>query len=178
MTTTPLTPKGLNSWKTTSTIVACARFAASISAPLTVSRLLMASRSQSNNSRSRCRPKAFNRAGLLSSPFIYRTSPATLSRRRCFSGKFFAAVENWIHCRVANLRLQEKNAVRAALARRRADSARAGIAAERRARRADGSTRRSIGAARHTPRGGHVERSGIGLRRHVFLLHWRDASVE
>src|SRR5437870_488014 len=60
MTTTPLIPNGLNSWKTTSTIVACARFAASMRELFTASRLLMDSESQSNNSRSRCRPKAFN----------------------------------------------------------------------------------------------------------------------
>src|SRR5437763_3292354 len=47
MTTTPEIPNGLNSWKTTSTMVACARFAASTRAPFTFSRLLMASVSRS-----------------------------------------------------------------------------------------------------------------------------------
>src|SRR5687767_8710979 len=78
MTTTPLTPNGLNSWKTTSTIVACARFAASTRAAFTDSRLLMASESQSNSSRSRCRPSAFNRMSL---PFPIRPSTAPLLRR-------------------------------------------------------------------------------------------------
>src|SRR5262245_13244116 len=58
MTTTPLMPNGLNSWKTTSTIVACARLAASTMDVFTVSRLLRASASQSNSSSSRCRPSA------------------------------------------------------------------------------------------------------------------------
>src|SRR6266850_6286508 len=125
MTTTPLTPKGLNSWKTTSTIVACARFAASISAPFTDSTLLMASRSQSNNSRSRYRPKAFNRASLLSSPIIYRTSPATFSLGAvAFRGKNLAATQKLIHCRGAILRLQEKNTSPPEIWRRRRRCAR------------------------------------------------------
>src|SRR5919197_968610 len=78
MTTTPLMPKGLNSWKTTSTMVAWARFAASIRAPFTASRLLITSGSQSNNSTSRCRPRAFNPAALLSA---IRSSTAPLLQR-------------------------------------------------------------------------------------------------
>src|SRR5437879_6108411 len=78
MTTTPLIPKGLNSWKTTSTMVAWARFAASIRAPFTASRLLITSGSQSNNSTRRCRPRAFNPVALLSP---IRSSTAPLLRR-------------------------------------------------------------------------------------------------
>src|SRR5215467_3006456 len=87
MTTTPLIPNGLNSWKTTSTIVACARFAASMRELFTASRLLMDSESQSNNSRSRCRPKAFNPT----SSFRLRPSTAPLLQRslqrRCYAAK-------------------------------------------------------------------------------------------
>src|SRR6266568_217391 len=93
MTTTPLIPNGLNSWKTTSTIVACARFAASMREPFTASRLLMESESQSNNSRSRCRPKAFNPAA----SFRLRPSTAPLlqraHRRRCYAAKKLAAAK-------------------------------------------------------------------------------------
>src|SRR2546428_156475 len=78
MTTTPLIPKGLNSWTTTSTMVAWARFAASIRAPFTASRLLITSGSQSNNSTRRCRPRAFNPVALLSP---IRSSTAPLLRR-------------------------------------------------------------------------------------------------
>src|SRR5262245_56506616 len=94
MTTTPLIPNGLNSWKTTSTIVACARFAASMRELFTASRLLMDSESQSNNSRSRCRPKAFNPAA----SFRLRPSTAPLlqraHRRRCYAAKKLAAAKN------------------------------------------------------------------------------------
>src|SRR5438034_10924053 len=93
MTTTPLIPNGLNSWKTTSTIVACARFAASMRELFTASRLLMDSESQSNNSRSRCRPKAFNPAA----SFRLRPSTAPLlqraHRRRCYAAKKLAAAK-------------------------------------------------------------------------------------
>src|SRR6266446_1925501 len=93
MTTTPLIPNGLNSWKTTSTIVACARFAASMRELFTASRLLMDSEAQSNNSRSRCRPKAFNPAA----SFRLRPSTAPLlqraHRRRCYAAKKLAAAK-------------------------------------------------------------------------------------
>src|SRR5262249_24090592 len=62
MTTTPLMPNGLNSWNTSSTIVACARLAASTMDDFTRSTLLRASASQSNSSSSRCRPSACNRS--------------------------------------------------------------------------------------------------------------------
>src|SRR5438132_580002 len=78
MTTTPLIPKGLNSWKTTSTMVAWARFAASIRAPFTASRLLITSGAQSNNSTRRCRPRASNPVALLAP---IRSSTAPLLRR-------------------------------------------------------------------------------------------------
>src|SRR3989344_3880826 len=58
MMTAPLIPYGLNAWMTTSTMVACARFAASTITSLTKLRLLMASASQSKSSNSRCRPNA------------------------------------------------------------------------------------------------------------------------
>ena len=59
-------------------MVACARRAASTRVCLTASRLLMASRSQSNNSRSRWRPRAFNLLTLL---FLSGPSTAHLLRR-------------------------------------------------------------------------------------------------
>src|SRR5438034_6962916 len=59
-------------------MVACARRAASTRVCLTDSRLLMASRSQSNNSRSRWRPRAFNPLTLL---FPSGPSTALLLRR-------------------------------------------------------------------------------------------------
>src|SRR5262247_3419486 len=92
MTTTPLMPNGLNSWKTTSTMVAWARFAASTRAPLTDSRLLMASRSQSNISSKRCRPRAFNPLVPLS-PIRPSTAPllrrSALRRYRSKKFRFF-----------------------------------------------------------------------------------------
>src|SRR5438046_6055160 len=59
-------------------MVACARRAASTRVCLTASRLLMASRSRSNNSRSRWRPRAFNLLTLL---FPSGPSTAHLLRR-------------------------------------------------------------------------------------------------
>src|SRR2546428_965498 len=130
MTTTPLIPKGLNSWNTTSTMVACARLAASTSAPFTASRLSMASGAQSNNSRSRCRPRAFNP---VASPFgacaIYRTSlgdtpcvalplPLTaLAQPRRGREKILLS-KTFPHSRVRNFRLQENNAAFRPLRRR------------------------------------------------------------
>jgi len=53
MTTTPLTPKGLNSWNTWLTMVAWARLAASSIEVFTVGRLANAVASHSNSSRRR-----------------------------------------------------------------------------------------------------------------------------
>src|SRR5215813_8722146 len=97
MTTTPEIPNGLNSWKTTSTMVAWARFAASTRAPFTFSRLLMASESQSNNSSSRCRPRAFNPLTLLypipsTAPLLRR---AFVAVHRSFAPKKFFAATNY-----------------------------------------------------------------------------------
>src|SRR2546430_13653357 len=115
MTTTPLMPKGLNSWKTTSTIVAWARFAASIRAPFTASRSLITSGSQSNNSTRRCRPRAFNPVALLSP---IQSSTAPLLRRLPASPldeKISRLHQNLFHCMARFFRLQEKNALSSAL---------------------------------------------------------------
>src|SRR5439155_22454419 len=123
MTTTPEIPNGLNSWKTTSTMVAWARFAASTSAPFTFSRLLMASESQSNNSSSRCRPRAFNLLTLL---YPVRPSTAPLLRRvtrRCSlhlrAEKILRRDQTLFDCRVRFHPLQEKSAARRRFCRRR-----------------------------------------------------------
>src|SRR5499426_4019921 len=118
MTTTPLMPNGLNSWKTTSTMVAWARFAASIKAPLTASRLLMASGSQSNISSSRCRPRAFKPVVPLSirsstAPLLRRFTHVAIALTRC-SEKISLMNKNLLHCRVRFHPLQEKNAFPAA----------------------------------------------------------------
>src|SRR4029450_13850681 len=103
----------LNSWKATSTRVAWARFAASPRAPLTTSRLVMASESQSNNSRSRCRPSAFNPASLL---WAIQPSTAPLcDAASCFASrsdgeKILRHRQNLFHCRFLTPPLQEKNA--------------------------------------------------------------------
>jgi hypothetical protein len=70
----------------------------------------MASASQSNNSRSRCRPSAFT-PGVL--PSAARSSTAHLLRRcrRDNAAKKLAASEKLIQCMVAFGRLQEKNTV-------------------------------------------------------------------
>src|SRR5437867_253081 len=122
MTTTPEIPNGLNSWKTTSTMVACALFAASTSAPFTFSMLLMASESQSNNSSSRCRPRAFNPLTLLcpirpsTAPLLRRAISPLFTTVSATKNFFLAVSENWIHCRGRFRALQEKNAVLARLA--------------------------------------------------------------
>src|SRR5215831_16775949 len=111
MTTTPEIPNGLNSWKTTSTMVAWARFAASTRAPFTFSRLLMASESQSNNSSSRCRPRAFNPLILLcpcpsTAPLLRRAT-----RRRSLhyrAEKILRREQLLLDCRVRFRPLQEK----------------------------------------------------------------------
>src|SRR6266511_309575 len=95
MTTTPLMPNGLNSWKTTSTMVACARLAASTMDAFTMSRQLMASGSQSNSSSSRCRPSACT-LSLLSGVF---------SAEKIFG-------QNFAHCGAIFLALQEKSGLR------------------------------------------------------------------
>src|SRR5712692_5235460 len=109
-------------------MVACARRAASTKICLTASRLLMASRSQSNNSRSRWRPRAFNPLTLL---FPSGPSTALLLRRvlrhRFTTEKFPprgekltakpSSCDAQAQCMVRFLRLQEKNASRKHLER-------------------------------------------------------------
>src|SRR5262249_30689843 len=95
MTTTPLMPNGLNSWKITSTMVACARLAASTMDVFTMSRLLMASGSQSNSSSNMCRPSA-----------------CTLSLLpRCCLPRNFPG-QNFVHCGPIFLALQAKSGPR------------------------------------------------------------------
>src|SRR2546422_658269 len=90
-------------------MVAWARFAASIRAPFTASRLLITSGSQSNNSTRRCRPRAFNPVALLSP---IRSSTAPLLRRPPASPldeKISRLHQNLFHCMARYFRLQEKN---------------------------------------------------------------------
>src|SRR3989454_2737500 len=129
MTTTPEIPNGLNSWNRTPNLLAWARFGASTSAPFTFSRLLMASESQSNNSSSRCRPRAFNLLTLL---YPVRPSTAPLLRRvtrRCSlhlrAEKILRRDQTLFDCRVRFHPLQEKSAARRRFCRRR-DRRRAG----------------------------------------------------
>src|SRR5262245_31861830 len=94
-------------------MVAWARFAASTRTPLTTSKLVMASESQSNNSRSRCRPSAFNPASLL---WAIQPSTAPLcDAASCFASrsdgeKILRHRQNLFHCRFLTPPLQEKNA--------------------------------------------------------------------
>src|SRR6266850_3498111 len=92
-------------------MVAWARLAASTRAPLTASRLLMASGSQSNISSSRCRPKAFTPLIPLCS---IRSSTAPLLRRfnhvAVSHEKISLLTQNLFHCMVRSYPLQEKNA--------------------------------------------------------------------
>src|SRR5262249_16316409 len=130
MTTTPEIPNGLNSWKTTSTMVAWARFAASTRAPFTFSRLLMASESQSNNSSSRCRPRAFNPLILLcpipsTAPLLRRATRRRSPHHR--AEKILRREQLLLDCRVRFRPLQEKNAVRSTFS-----SAEAGLRARQR----------------------------------------------
>src|SRR6185295_3354084 len=90
MTTTPLMPNGLNSWKTTSTMVACARLAASTMDVFTVSRLLSASASQSNSSSSRCRPSACT---------LFFPSPFLFFDRKISARSFFNVWPPKRHCK-------------------------------------------------------------------------------
>src|SRR6266850_1853604 len=157
MTTTPLMPNGLNSWKTTSTMVAWARFAASTRAPLTASRLLMASGSQSNISSRRCRPRAFKPVV----PLSIRSSTAPLLRRfisvAITHEKISLMQQNLFHCRVRFYPLQEKNAIPAARsAAGRAGSGRSGG-------HASGGAGNAGGFVTHSPESQLFElRTGLG----------------
>jgi hypothetical protein len=110
MTTTPLTPNGLNSWKTTSTIVACARLAASISAlhGLDVVDGVQIAIEQLE--------KQVSTQGVQSSrpPFVSDHLPhvscdALHSVSSLSAARILPPDQKLIHCRVAILRLQEKN---------------------------------------------------------------------
>jgi hypothetical protein len=76
---------------------------------------VMASASQSNNSRSRCRPRAFNPCPsfqLFADPVIYRTSPATLRFASRFQRrKISRHRQNLFHSRVHPPPLQGKKRV-------------------------------------------------------------------
>src|SRR5574337_1579562 len=75
MTTTPLTPKGLNSWKEVSTMVALQAFAAQTRISLTTSALFSDSGLQPCSSTNRCFPSACNDLPPSQNCYSMSTSP-------------------------------------------------------------------------------------------------------